>query len=144
MERLTTSLTNETLYQKSPQELTALLYEACVTNLENAIIFIDQKDFIQANEKLKLASDIVHRLGAGLNYGAGIIADQLEQIYNYMADRLVEANIKKDKKIINEVIHLLTEIMSSWNESMKTKPNSMAKRTTAKVNVYETNSLYEK
>ncbi|MDT8861684.1 flagellar export chaperone FliS [Alkalihalobacillus sp. MEB130] len=140
---MTTILSNETLYQKSSQELTALLYEACVTNLEEAISHIEEKNFSAANEKLKKTSDIVHRLGAGLNYSAGIIADQLEQVYNYIADKLVEANIKKDTAIIKEIISLISMIMSSWNESMKTKPTSSAKGTKAKVNAYETNSLYE-
>ncbi|WP_100372511.1 flagellar export chaperone FliS [Bacillus sp. FJAT-45037] len=140
---MTTFLTNEALHQKTSQELTALLYEACVTNLEDAVTFIHDKDFIEANEKLKKASDIVHRLGAGINYEAGIIADQLEQVYNYIADKLVEANLTKDTAIIQEVITLLETIMSTWNEAMKKKKDTQPKMMKQKASAYESTAIYQ-
>ncbi|MDV2683253.1 flagellar export chaperone FliS [Alkalihalophilus lindianensis] len=140
---MTTFLTNEALHQKSPQELTALLYEACLTNLEDAMALIDQKEFTEANEKLKKASDIVHRLGTGINYEAGIIADQLDQVYNYLADQLVEANIRKDKNIIQEAITILEALMSSWNEAMKSKKDSQPKMMKQKANAYESTAIYQ-
>ncbi|MCM3714925.1 flagellar export chaperone FliS [Alkalihalobacillus oceani] len=140
---MTTLITNEALHQKSPQEITALLYEACLINLEDSITNIEEKDFIAANEKLQKASDIIHRLGAGLNYEAGIVADQLEQLYNYIADRLVEANFKKDATMIREIIAILEPLVKSWNEAMKSKRDAQPKAVKQKVNVYETNSLYE-
>ncbi|WP_227935025.1 flagellar export chaperone FliS [Alkalihalobacillus deserti] len=140
---MTTFLTNEALHQKSSQELTALLYEACLINLEDSIIDLDKKDFITANKKLQKASDIIHRLGAGINYEAGIIADQLEQVYNYIADKLFEANFKKDKLIIEEIIQLLTMLMSSWNEALKTKHDVQPKMIRKKTNVYDNFSIYD-
>ncbi|WP_088102417.1 flagellar export chaperone FliS [Halalkalibacter urbisdiaboli] len=139
---MTTFLTNEALHQKTPQELTTLLYEACYNNLEKAIIQIDEKNFVQANDHLQKASDILHRLGAGINYEAGIVADQLEQVYNYIADKIVEANFKKDKTIIEEVLKLLEPIISAWNEAMKTKRDVQPKSIKQKVNVYENTSVY--
>ena len=59
-------LTEEILYQKSSQELTALLYEGIMTNLEESIELIDAKNFIEANKKLQKANDILHRLGVGI------------------------------------------------------------------------------
>ncbi|NEU30785.1 flagellar export chaperone FliS [bacterium LRH843] len=135
-------LTNEALHQKTSQELTSLLYEACYDNLEKAINEIDQKNFIDANEHLQKASDIVHRLGAGINYEAGIVADQLEQVYNYMADKIFEANVKKDKALIEEVLKLLGMIMTSWNEALKVNRDAQPKVIKQKTNAYEKNSIY--
>ncbi|GAE33501.1 flagellar export chaperone FliS [Halalkalibacter akibai] len=140
---MTTFLTNEALHQKTSQELTSLLYEACLTNLETAIIEINNKNFIEVNEKLKKAIDIIHRLGSGLNYEAGIIADQLDQVYNYIADKIIEANFTKDASIIEEVIKLVTMLMSSWNEAMKTKRDSLTQATKRKALAYESSSVYE-
>ncbi|OLS35963.1 flagellar export chaperone FliS [Alkalihalophilus pseudofirmus] len=140
---MTTFLTNEALHQKSSQELTALLYEACLMNLEDALGLIDQKEFVEANAKLQKASDIIHRLGAGINYEAGIIADQLEQVYNYAADKIVEANIKKDKAMIEEVIQIIESIMSSWNEAMKSKKDIQPKMMKQKANAYESTAIYQ-
>ncbi|WP_100406851.1 flagellar export chaperone FliS [Bacillus solitudinis] len=139
---MTTFLTNEALHQKTSQELTSLLYEACYDNLEKAMTTIDDKDFIQANEHLQKASDILHRLGAGINYEAGIVADQLEQVYNYMADKIFEANFKKDKTLIEEVLKLLTPIMSSWNEAMKKKRDVQPRVLKQKASAYESTSVY--
>lgn len=111
--------TESAIHQKSPQEITALLYEACLTNLENAIEDINNKDYVIANQKLQKANDILHRLGAGLNYEAGIIADQLDMLYNYMADKLIEANLNKDTALIEEVIQTLSDIAGAWHQAMK-------------------------
>ena len=81
-------LTEEIIYKKTSQEITSLLYEACLTSLEEAIEYINNKDFVLAHNKLTKANDILDRLELGLNYDAGIIADQLDMLYNYMADKV--------------------------------------------------------
>lgn len=140
---VTEIFTESAIHQKSPQEITALLYEACITNLEDAITDINHKDFVLANKKLQKANDILHRLGAGLNYDAGIIADQLDMLYNYMADRLIEANLKKDVKIIEEVLHRLEDIAGAWNKAMKTKLSDPGVAIRKKAAAYEKNILME-
>ncbi|HHY74204.1 MAG TPA: flagellar export chaperone FliS [Bacillus bacterium] len=140
---MTGILTEDALFKKSPQEITALLYEACLTNLEEAIDDINNKDFVVANKKLQKANDILHRLGAGLNYEAGIIADQLDALYNYMADKVIEANYKKDTKLIEEVIKALEPIVITWNEAMKNKPSSSSTVVRQKAMAYEKSILME-
>jgi len=112
-------ISNEALHKKTPQEITALLYEACLDNLELAKQAMEEKDLMVANEKLQKANDILHRLGAGINYEAGIVADQLDALYNYLADRVVQANYDKDPRIIDEVINNIELISVSWNEAQK-------------------------
>lgn len=140
---MTEIFTESAIHQKSPQEITALLYEACITNLEDAITDINNKDYVLANRKLQKANDILHRLGAGLNYDAGIIADQLDMLYNYMADKLVEANLKKDVTIIQEVLNSLEEITVAWNKAMKNKTADPAAAIRKKVSAYEKSVLTE-
>lgn len=140
---MTGIFTESAIHQKSPQELTALLYEACLTNLEEAIEDINNKDYVIANKKLQKANDILHRLGAGLNYEAGIIADQLDMLYNYMADKIVEANLTKDVTIIKEVLQTLEEISTAWHKAMKDKPTAPAAGARSKASAYEKNVLME-
>lgn len=140
---MTEIFTESAIHQKSPQEITALLYEACITNLEDAITDINNKDYVLANKQLQNANDILHRLGAGLNYDAGIIADQLDMLYNYMADKLVEANLKKDVTIIKEVLHSLEEITMAWNKAMKNKVPDSAAMVRKKASAYEKSILTE-
>ena len=59
-------LTEELIYKKTPQEITALLYEACIVTLEEAIEAIKKKDYFTSNKKLVKANDILYRLDAGI------------------------------------------------------------------------------
>ena len=118
------ALTNEVIYQKSSQELTALLYEGMMNNLEQAIELIEKKDFIQSNQKLQKSNDILKRLGIGLKYEAGPIAEQLDTLYNYLANQLITANIKKDISIIKNVLEIIEVLAKAWNEALKTKSNA--------------------
>ncbi|WP_247600550.1 flagellar export chaperone FliS [Priestia flexa] len=111
-------LTEELLYQKTSQQLTSMLYEKAILNIEESIEHIHNKDFYTANESLKNTSDILHRLGVGLKYEAGVIAEQLDTIYNYVAERVVEGNMKKDITILQDAHHVLTEISAAWNKAM--------------------------
>lgn len=112
-------LTEEAVYQKTPQQLTALLYEGLIESIEEAIHYTKQKDYIKANKRLQKGNDILRRLGVGLKYDAGIIAHQLDALYNYMAEQLIEANIKKDIAIMETVLKIATEIAEAWNVAMK-------------------------
>ncbi|WP_237562932.1 flagellar export chaperone FliS [Bacillus dakarensis] len=112
-------LTEEMIFKKTPQEITALLYEACIDTLEEAISAIRKKDYFYSNRLLKKAHDIIYRLDAGLNYNAGIVADQLDALYDYMSEKVIAANINKDIAAIEEVLNILNEISASWNESLK-------------------------
>jgi flagellar secretion chaperone FliS len=129
-------LTNEVLYQKSPQELTALLYEGIMTNLEESIELLNEKKLIEANGKLQKANDILHRLGVGLKYEAGPIAEQLDTLYNYMARQLIEANIRKDPQLIKNVLKIIQPIAQAWNETLKKKVHSQSS-ISKKVSAYE-------
>lgn len=116
-------LTESVIYSKSPQEITSLLYEACITDIEQAIEGIETKNLTLANKKLQKANDIIYRLGAGINYEAGIIADQLDALYNYLADQLFEANLKKDIKQLKHILETLELIAGAWNQALNNKPS---------------------
>src|SRR3954463_15202444 len=134
-------LTEEFIYQKSSQELTSLLYEVLIDNLNSSMEDIKEKRYIEANKKLQKTNDILHRLGAGLNYEAGIISDQLDTLYNYMAERTIEANRKKDPTIIQEVLSIAERLADAWNKAMKNKPSTTQNHLRRKVNAYEQNVM---
>jgi flagellar protein FliS len=112
-------LTEEIVHQKTPQQLTSLLYETCIMRLEHAADALRNQRYIEANQVLQKCNDILYRLGAGINYGAGIVADQLEALYDYMARKLIEANINKDVTIVEEVLKLLQSLYEAWNLALE-------------------------
>ena len=134
-------LTDEWIYQKNSQELTSLLYEGLIDLLNKSIEDIKDKKYIDANKKLQKANDILYRLGAGLNYEAGIIADQLDALYNFMAERVIEGNKKKDITIVQGVLSITERLASTWNETMKSKPSQKQTQIRRKANAYEQNVM---
>lgn len=134
-------ITEEVIYQKSSQEITALLYETLIDQLTLAVEDIKGKNLIDANKRLQKANDILYRLGAGINYEAGIIADQLDALYNYMADRVIEANRKKDTAIIQEVLSITERLANALITTMKNKPSTSQNQLRRKVNAYEQNVM---
>ena len=134
-------ITDELIYQKSSQEITSLLYETLLNQLRDAIEDIKGKNLIDANKKLQKANDILYRLGAGLNYEAGIIADQLDALYNYMAERTIEANRKKDPVMIQEVLSIAEKLAEAWSTALKNKPSTAQNHLRRKANAYEQNVM---
>lgn len=137
-------LTEEWIYQKNSQQLTALLYEGLLECLEEAIAALEQKDYWKANKQLQKGNDILRRLGVGLRYDAGIIAHQLDALYNYMAERLIEANMKKDAAAVQEVLQLTTTIATAWNEALKSGVSPVQPAHKQKAAAYEQFITYEK
>lgn len=115
-------ITKEMIYQKTPQQLTALLYEAGIAQFEKAEELLAQKKYTEANRSMQKINEIMERLGAGLNYEAGIVSDQLDALYNYIADTVIEANIQKDAAKLTSAKILLQTLADSWNEALKTAP----------------------
>lgn len=120
---MTTLITESAIHQKTPQEITSLLYEGCMDFMEQAIEAIETKDYFEANVYLQKSNAILHRLGGGINYEAGIIADQLEMLYNYMTGKLILANLNKEVEPIKEALSMLEEVTVAWNQALKTKAN---------------------
>ena len=124
-----------------PEQLTSLLYKAFLERLTEAIKFLDDKNYIAVNYLLQDCNDILFRLGTGINYKAGIIADHLEALYNYSAERLMEANFKKDKSIMLDVLKIISNIAEGWNKAIYNNSDDLS--LDRKVNSYENHLYYQ-
>lgn len=112
--------TEQMVLTASPAKLIELLLDKAINVLEEAKKLIDEKDYTGANEKIVRAQDIVMELNLALDVEkGGDIAKNLRALYNYMYRTLVEANIKKDKNMIDDVKVLLSDLLSTWREAMK-------------------------
>lgn len=125
----------------TPQKITALLYEACINQLQGAIEDIDQQQPLEANVKLQKVNDILERLGAGINYEAGIVADQLDTLYNYMANQVILGNLKKDKAILEEVLNICGQLATAWNEALNKGETQSQRLHQQRTNAYEQNVM---
>ncbi len=109
----------------SPAKLVELLYAKALEVLGEAVDLIEEKKYTDANEKIKRAQDIIMELNLSLDMQrGGQIAQNLRALYNYMFQRLVEANVKKDKEKIEEVRGYLKELLEVWKEVLKRAGNT--------------------
>ena len=109
----------------SPAKLVELLYMKAVDVLKEAEEFIERKEYTSANEKIKRAQDIVLELNLSLDVErGGQIAQNLRALYNYMFQRLLDANVKKDVEMVREVRGMLEELLETWREVMKRAGNT--------------------
>jgi len=102
----------------SPGELTLMLYNGCLKFLGKAKVAMEQKDIQEKNHNIQRAQAIIAELMSTLNMDIEI-SKQMLPLYEYMNRRLVEANIKNDAAIIEEVEGLVTEFRDTWKEVIK-------------------------
>lgn len=102
----------------NPKKLIVLLYDGCIKKMKQAKLALDEKDIEQTNTALKKAQDIVLELQSTLNFEqGGEIAENLDAIYTYLMDKLIEANIKKDTEVLSQACQLLEDLRGAWTES---------------------------
>lgn len=102
----------------SPGELTLMLYNGCLKFLGKAKVAMEQKDIQEKNHNIQRSQAIIVELMSTLNMDIEI-SKQMLPLYDYMNRRLVEANIKNDPAIIEEVEGLVTEFRDTWKEVIK-------------------------
>ena len=109
----------------SPAKLIELLYMKAIDVLKEAEELIKEKKYVEANEKIKRAQDIVVELNLSLDIEkGGQIAKNLRAMYNYLFQRLIEGNVKKDINALKEVRGFLEDLLETWREVMKRAANT--------------------
>ena len=81
----------------TPEELTLMLYNGCIKFINLAEVFIDDKNIEKINVNILKAQDIVNELNITLNMDYEV-SENLRQLYSFVNERLIEANLRKDKK----------------------------------------------
>ena len=102
----------------TPAEVTLMLYEGAIKFCNIAIMAIEQKDIEKAHVNIRKTQRIIEEFRNTLDRKYPV-ADEFDKIYVYVLRRLFEANIRKDKEILEEVnVHLRT-LRDTWKEVMK-------------------------
>lgn len=99
----------------SPGELTLMLYNGCLKFLTKAKKAIEESNFEEKNVNIQKAQSIINELIVTLNMDYEI-SKQIYPLYDYMNRRLIEANVKNDVTIIDEVIGFATEFRDTWKQ----------------------------
>jgi flagellar protein FliS len=101
-----------------PEELTLMLYEGLVKFIKQGQLFIDNKDVENSHRVITRAQAIIAELSETLDMSFDV-SKGLSALYDYIAEKLVDANIKKDKAYLDEALPICEEIRDTWKEAMK-------------------------
>lgn len=106
------------IFTASPQELVLLLYNGGIKFLRLAIKAIEDKNLEMAHYHIIRAQDILTELELGLNREIEL-SKSLAALYDFMKHHLIQANIKKDVAMIEEVIGFFEELRDTWKQAME-------------------------
>lgn len=99
----------------SPGELVVMLYDALAADLQRPEAGLQKRErHEEAHVALVRAQEIVLELIASLNAEAGELAQQLDDVYQYVYGRLVDANVKKDADAVREAARLVAPIRQAF------------------------------
>ncbi|SER65167.1 flagellar export chaperone FliS [Psychrobacillus sp. OK032] len=101
--------------QSTPGELTLMLYNGCLKFLNQAKKGIETKDIELKNTNIQKAQNILRELMITLDMSVPV-SESMASLYEYMINRLVEANIQNDFAKVDEVIGYTTEFRDTWKQ----------------------------
>ena len=109
---------NSKILTASPAELTLMLYEGAIKFCNMAIMGIEQNDIAKAHANIMKTQRIIEEFRNTLDHQYPVWED-FDRVYVYILQRLFDANVKKDKEILEEVNMHLRSMRDTWKEVMK-------------------------
>jgi|SRR5262245_30304900 flagellar protein FliS len=101
----------------SPARLLVMLYERLVLDLSQAEVAMRAGRREEGGEKLMHAQEIVLELRATLDEDAWAGAAGLAQIYEFVVNELITANIKADVDRIVSCRSLVEPLLDAWRQA---------------------------
>ena len=108
---------NNKIMTASPAELTLMLYEGAIKFCNIAIVACERKEIEKAHINIRKTDRIIEEFQITLNRKYKV-AEDFDNVYKYIRQRLFEANITKDPEILEEVLEHLRTMRDTWKEVM--------------------------
>ncbi len=109
---------NSKVLTASPAELTLMLYEGAIKFCNIAVMAMEKKDVQKAHNNIIRVQRIIEEFRSTLDRKYPV-AEDFDRVYVYILKRLLEANIKKDPEILEEILEHLRSMRDTWVEVMK-------------------------
>lgn len=102
----------------SPAQLTLMLYDGAIKFCNIALEAIENKEIEKANTNIQKAQRIIEEFRSTLDFKYPVAAE-FDKVYEYIYRRMVEANLKKDKEILEEALGHIRTMRETWIEVMR-------------------------
>ena len=110
--------TTNKILTASQAEVTLMLYEGAIKFVNIAIVAIEHGEIEKAHINIKKTQRIIEEFRNTLDHKYPV-AEDFDRIYVYLLQRLLEANIKKDTEILEEINMHLRSVRDTWKEVMR-------------------------
>ena len=115
-----TSVYQRTSVETAPKgRLLTMLYDRMVRDLEEADRCIREGRPAQAHVALVHAQDIVSALDGALDLRAWPDGEGLRQLYRYVMEQLLQANLTKDRRCIDACLRVVGPLRDTWHEAYR-------------------------
>ena len=112
------SYQQNTMATASPGDLTLMLYNGCLKFIKQAKKAIEENKTEEKHNNIIKAQNIINELMVTLNMDIEI-SHNMMQLYDYINTRLIEANMKNEISILDEVEGYVVEFRTTWKEVIK-------------------------
>lgn len=109
---------NNKIMTASPADLTLMLYEGAIKFCNLAITAVEEKEVEKAHNNIMKVERIIEEFQVTLDHKYPV-AEDFDNVYSYLITRLREANLKKDREILEEVLGHLRTMRDTWKEVMR-------------------------
>jgi len=129
----------------TPEKVLILLYDGAIQFLNKALIALDEKNIQEIHNNIVGAERILLEFMNTIDFEqGGDFAVRLNALYQYLYNKLVEANMKKDKDTVNHVLKFLVDLRATWKQAINmTKPEAQAIMKNSGGDTYVSNDEYE-
>lgn len=104
------------VFDASPHRLISMLLDGAIEKIASAKGFLQQGNINKKGEMISWAISIVDGLRASLDSEkGGEIAENLDALYEYINNRLLQANVENSDDMLNECALLLREVKVGWD-----------------------------
>lgn len=104
------------LADATPYRLVQMLMEGALERVNKAKGTMQSQDFIEKGRYITSAMSIIDGLRGSLDFEVGgEIAVNLDNLYEYMNRRLMEANTSNNSDLLDEVSKLMSTIKEGWD-----------------------------
>ena len=102
-----------------------LLYERLIKDIHSALAALSANDIEERSLQVNHAFLILQQLQGTLNFEAGgEVARQLDQFYELVRAKLLEAQIKQSREIMLQQVQVLSQVRDCWVEVEKQEGRS--------------------
>jgi flagellar protein FliS len=110
----------------SREKILLMLYEGAIKFIKLAIQGVEKKNVKEKCENIGRAYDIILELNNTLDHKVGgDVAARLEQLYQYMIEQLIKANIETNVEPLQTVQKLLETLHEGWVQAIQKLKNEV-------------------